>query len=64
MPGWTLVADAPPDWLLALSSGVTIVAECLLPAAGPATRGAGKAKAAPAAAPVKATVAEEVLRPA
>lgn len=29
-PGWTLVADAPPRWLLDLSADTTVVAEMLL----------------------------------
>ena len=34
-PGWTLVADAPPPWLLNLTAGVTVVAEMLFPDPAP-----------------------------
>lgn len=48
LPGWTVVADEPPGWLLGLSAGVTVVAECLRPA--PASGGVvTKAKATPKA---------------
>jgi hypothetical protein len=43
LPGWTVVAGEPPAWLLGLSAGVTVVAECLLPEA-PARRTAGRVK--------------------
>lgn len=36
-PGWTLVAAAPPPWLLDLTAGVTVVAEMLLPDPAPTT---------------------------
>ena len=32
LPGWSLVADRPPAWLLELSTGRTIIVECLAPA--------------------------------
>jgi len=43
LPGWTLVADEPPAWLLSLSAGVIVVAECLRPD-GASRRAVGRVK--------------------
>jgi hypothetical protein len=49
-PGWTLVEDGPPAWLLALSAGRTVVFEYLAPDRAQGKGGAaGKGQAAPAA---------------
>lgn len=43
LPGWTVVADEPPAWLLKLSKGCTLIFECLWPAAGTHGKEAGRA---------------------
>lgn len=43
LPGWTIVADEPPAWLLNLSKGCTLIFECLWPAGGTHGKEAGRA---------------------
>lgn len=57
-PGWTLVAHAPPLWLLDLSAGITVVAEMLFPDAN--TGGAAPRKGARESAPARAVKGERL----
>lgn len=43
LPGWTIVADEPPAWILDLSEGCTLIFECLWPAEGTHGKEAGRA---------------------